>query len=398
MNQKKKIKVLFLSAWYPNRYDAMAGLFVRKHAEAVSLYCDVKVLYVHGDKHISEIEIVKQKFNQVEEYIVYFPEKKKGLLRRILKLFSYIKAIRIGFQTIKKTTGLPDIVHVNILTRSGILAYWLRKSKNIPYVITEHWTRYLPTRNSFNGLFRKLLTKIIVRNASSIMPVSEDLKKSMISHRLFNKNYIVINNVVEDFFFQQEKNTNHVKRNILHISCFDDNQKNITGLLRGIKELSILRDDFVVVLVGTGVDYNKIVKYAEKLNITKDILHFTGELPPERVAEKISECDFFVMFSNHENSPVVISESLCCGKPVLSTDVGGISEHVNKENGILIPAKDEKKLIEKLGYMVDHYQNYNSKKIKQVAEEKFSYKNVGYIIYGIYTKALYNQSKNNFHA
>jgi len=31
-----KTKVLFLSAWYPNRYDAMAGLFVRKHAEAVS--------------------------------------------------------------------------------------------------------------------------------------------------------------------------------------------------------------------------------------------------------------------------------------------------------------------------------------------------------------------------
>lgn len=29
------MKVLFLTAWYPHRYDAMAGLFVRKHAEAV---------------------------------------------------------------------------------------------------------------------------------------------------------------------------------------------------------------------------------------------------------------------------------------------------------------------------------------------------------------------------
>ena len=44
-----KTKVLFLSAWYPNRYDAMAGLFVRKHAEAVGQYADVCVLYLHLD-------------------------------------------------------------------------------------------------------------------------------------------------------------------------------------------------------------------------------------------------------------------------------------------------------------------------------------------------------------
>ena len=39
------MKVLFISAWYPNRYDEMAGLFVRKHAQAVSQFCEVEVLY-----------------------------------------------------------------------------------------------------------------------------------------------------------------------------------------------------------------------------------------------------------------------------------------------------------------------------------------------------------------
>ena len=62
-----KTKVLFLSAWYPNRYDAMAGLFVRKHAEAVSQYADVCVLYLHLDDKIDDFQIVEQSYNDVRE-------------------------------------------------------------------------------------------------------------------------------------------------------------------------------------------------------------------------------------------------------------------------------------------------------------------------------------------
>lgn len=38
--------------------------FLCKHAEAVSLYADVKVLYVHADKEIKDFQIIKQAHNQ----------------------------------------------------------------------------------------------------------------------------------------------------------------------------------------------------------------------------------------------------------------------------------------------------------------------------------------------
>ena len=42
------MKVLFLSAWYPTPRDAMAGLFVQKHAEAVAQQGhDVRVLFLN---------------------------------------------------------------------------------------------------------------------------------------------------------------------------------------------------------------------------------------------------------------------------------------------------------------------------------------------------------------
>ena len=40
------IRILFLSAWYPTQRDAMAGLLVQKHAEALMRQgADVRVLF-----------------------------------------------------------------------------------------------------------------------------------------------------------------------------------------------------------------------------------------------------------------------------------------------------------------------------------------------------------------
>ena len=41
------MKSLFITPWYPTKYDAMSGLFVFRHAEAVlSQDIDVHVLYI----------------------------------------------------------------------------------------------------------------------------------------------------------------------------------------------------------------------------------------------------------------------------------------------------------------------------------------------------------------
>ena len=53
----------------------MAGLFVRKHAEAVSQYADVCVLYLHLDDKIDDFQIVEQSYNDVREIVVYIPMK-----------------------------------------------------------------------------------------------------------------------------------------------------------------------------------------------------------------------------------------------------------------------------------------------------------------------------------
>ena len=85
---------------------------------------------------------------------------------------------------------------------------------------------------------------------------------------------------------------------------------------------------------------------------------------------------------------MVISESLACGKPVISSNVGGISEHINSSNGILIAPRDEEALAESISYMLDHYVDYKTDEIQSAAKSKFSMEAVGKEIYDQYLIAL----------
>lgn len=44
----KRLRVLFITPWYPNRQNSVQGIFVCEHAKAVQIYDDVVVLHRAG--------------------------------------------------------------------------------------------------------------------------------------------------------------------------------------------------------------------------------------------------------------------------------------------------------------------------------------------------------------
>ncbi len=376
------MKVLFLSEWYPHRYDAMEGLFVRKHAEAVARQnADVCVLYLHKDKNISKREIVTQTTNGVKEIYVYYP----------FSLLSYLQALIAGWKEVKRLWGMPDICQLNVISKNSLLPLYLKKRYHIPYVIVEHWTGYLSISRTYGGLLHKQMTELAIKESSIVMPVSDDLRKAMEQCGLKHEHYHVINNVVDDFFYNRQKSLTQEKKRILHISCFDEAHKNVCGILRVIKQISNIRHDFCLAIVGVGTDYNYVRQYAESLNLLKGIIEWTGELAPIEVAKQFLKSDIFLMFSNYENAPVVISEALATGTPVISSDVGGIPEMVNKECGILLGARDEQALADAIIYMLDNYNKYKTDTIKEYGKN-YTYDHVGKELIHIYEEILENYS------
>lgn len=388
-----KRNILFISRWYPSRYDTMEGLFVQKHAHAVSLYHNVSVLFVYEHKDVKKFDVCATKYHDVNEFTVYYPSGKSGFFNKLIKPFRYIYAYYTGFSALKKHGFRPDLIHANVLTRTVLIAFFYKLITKTPYVITEHWTRLLPGRNGFNGFLRKTAAKIAIKNSACIMPVSNELLRGLEENKLLLTNYRIVENVVDDCFYKEHPKTKRDKIRLLNITCFLDVAKNISGLLRATRELSKLRNDFELILIGEGVDYEKIVTYYKSLKFENDsYIIFAGLKTSEEVAEMMQNADFLVQFSNYESAGVVVQEALVSGIPVVSTSVGIAPQYIDETNGLLVAPGDEYALKEAMNHVMNQIDSFDRNKIKQQAGGNFSYKNIGGKYSDIYNKIFRNKN------
>lgn len=382
------MNVLFLSPWYPHRYDSMDGLFVQKHAEAVSLYADIKVLFVYADKNIRKMDVVINNYHSIEEICIYYPVLKNRFWNKFLKPINFFRAYRKGFRILKKKQFKPDIIHANVLTRTPFIAYVYKKIFGTPYVITEHWSRLLKIRDDFNGVLRNIIARIVVKNASYILPVSIELLQGLEYNKLLRTKYKIVENVVDSCFYSDFQKMEHTKKRILNVTCFLEYVKNIFGLLRTVKKVSEVRDDFELILVGVGVHYDETYAYYQSLNFPEGVVHFVGLKTSEEVAQLMQNADFVVQFSNYESAGVVVQEALVSGLPVISTKVGIASDYIHKGNGLLVDIKDENQLYSAIMYVLNNMDKYSKKEIKGEAADVFSYKQIGKKYKDIYIELL----------
>ena len=375
------MKVLFLSEWYPHRYDAMAGLFVRKHAQAVVRQgVEVTVLYMHLDKHIHKEELIEQVTDGVREVYVYYPCK-----------WDFLRAFRHGYQHIKRSWGRPNVCQLNVISKNGLLPLYLWKVFSIPYIIIEHWSGYLPMNREHSIRRPHLaLARILTRNAQAVLPVSGLLMNSMKELGMCCRHWQIIHNVVDDFFYTAPpQNAQHPTPNtthFIHISCFDEQAKNIQGMLRAIRRVADERYDFHVTMVGTGVDFEVDKAYAESLGLVPQWVTFTGELTPPQVAKQLSQASSLIMFSRYENAPVVISEALAAGVPVLTSAAGGIPEMLPSSCGRIVEVENEEDLSQHIKLFLDGQLDFDAETIREVGK-RYSFDAVGQEMVQIYAKA-----------
>ena len=356
---KKKLHILFLCGWYPSSVLPQNGDFIMRHAEAISSKHLVSVLHIISKPGLSKSRFEVDKASNLHSYIAYIKPSKNP----ILKLFRFW----LAYQQLLKQIGSFDLVHLNKLYPFGLFALHLKKLKHLPYIISEHWTGYhLKVQKSLPWVER-VLSKIITKNASSVCPVSTDLKNSMLKSGL-KGNYRIIPNVVNTHLFKPAKKTTK-KFTITHISSLLDKHKNISGMLRVAKQLENTIDTFQWNFIGGKKE--EFSKLLDDLNFKKETIHFTDHLSHEQIPKQLTQSDVFVLFSNYENLPCVILEAFSCGVPVISSNVGGINEFFPEDFGFLIEQNNEDQLLQKI---IEIYNNpmSRSKKMHQFANDNFS--------------------------
>ena len=238
-----------------------------------------------------------------------------------------------------------------------------------------------------NFLGASLLTKFYLKYIDGFIVQSETVKKELISLKKDAKVIKRFHPIYDIYGFREDKNKAKQKNGIKskYVILFFGIIREYKGLDVLIESISILKnklDDFHLLIVGEC--YENINKYSsliEKFELNH-LVTFINEYIPEKDISKYFSCsDVIVLPYKTASQSGVIQIAYNFNTPVVTTDVGGLSEYVDQGNtGILVESKNPKQLSEVLHYnLTNNYFDQFSKNIEQY-KKKFSWE---YFIEGI---------------
>ena len=378
--------ILYLPSWFPTRRDPYPGDFIKRHAEAASLYNRITVFYTAIDKNIKEPLLVEEKVTENFIIYIYYYPSIKGILSPVINGVKRFSALRKMYNKIFADSS-PDLVHVHVAYPAGLFALYLKKRKGLEYVISEHDGIYMPGYDNYHvpGKFEKKMVPVIYKNAKKIHAVSKSLGNALVDLKLANTKPIVIPNVVNtDVFQYREKERSNIFR-FIHISSLI-NQKNPEGMLMAISLVKKERSDLVLKIIGPAKE--KFKKMVKDLSLEKEVV-FMGEIPYADVAKEIGNSDAMIHFTRYETFGCVIAESLCCGVPVIVSDLDVARELVTDGvSGLLVEENKVNDLAEKILFFMKTEFKINSQKIATENQEKFKYDRVGKMFDDLYRSVI----------
>lgn len=350
-----QLKVLHVASWYPSEVHPSLGNFIERHVEAVATTCEVEVwapVPVRGSAG-SVVKMREKNGTELREV-----EGQTWTVRRLYHEATRPQLVGVArsvASAASKMDWTPDVVHLHVAYPAGSAAVAWAKKWGVPVVLTEHWTAY----QDFGAVpwWRRRVIRDVVERADAVCPVSADLGAAMAKAVPGMGHVHVVPNVVDTARFKPaEEETlagvpvgatrrrleGHAMERVLHVSSMNDDQKNITGLLEALSPLFQANPALKATFVGgeqARLDGHRAWVEAQGLG---GRIVFTGPLGTDEVVKHMQTHDVLVLNSRRENFPCVVAEAWACGIPVMSTDVGGIREHLPpglSERGFLLSSE-----------------------------------------------------------
>jgi glycosyltransferase involved in cell wall biosynthesis len=236
----------------------------------------------------------------------------------------------------------PEIVHVQSLG-VAVPALITKKFHKLPYVLWGQGSDvYLPPP------LTKLTSKIAMKNADSVIALTEDMKQAMRS--IYGRNIAVIPNGIELKEYTEKrlvKEVEYPSKRIIFVGRLHP-IKGVQYLLQGMKMVHEEMPDAKLILVGDGEEREHLESLTDSLEI-RECVEFVGKVPHERVQDYMNQSEVFVLPSLSEGFPVTILEAMACGLPIVATRVRGIPDIIEDgTNGYLVDTKNPKQIAQAL--------------------------------------------------
>lgn len=385
------MKVLVITNLFPNSKEPTRGIYNKQQFLELAKLCELKVVaplpwhYKRGIQHREDISGIDTYHPR------YFMIPKVG--RSLYGLFFYLSLRKFvknvqedfKFDLIFATWAYPDGFGSFLIARALRKPIFIKVHGSDIDVHTKYWLR------------RKMIGYAL-RNSNKVVAVSSALKEKIAGMGIPKDKIAVISNGVDSNLFKpmsqkecrEKLNLPHDKKIILYIGNLKKD-KGVIDLLEAYHKLDKLqKDGNILVFVGEGTLRNELEEKAAGLMLNGAV-RFAGTRFHNEIPIWINASDVFCLPSLHEGCPNVVLEALSCGKPVVATEVGGMSEIITSQDfGILVKPNRPASLMQALTKALN--KNWHYQKIRE-EYSKFSWMDNAAILNKVFNNSVRSFNK-----
>lgn len=355
-----------------------------------------------SDTHVLQLSL-QQKASGILKPIVLFcrnPEYEQKLQSLEIGYISCVSERKIG-KMLKSLGKVPFINKIKIIHshqyNANYLTYALKKKYRrtygkIPTVMTCHgWIE-----NNFHDKFFTMLDFASYSEADALITVCDkDLNRLQRKAKYRKKFLANIRNGVaspkkfskEDIRdFQMKYNIDPNLKTIAYVGRLAP-EKRIDGYLTCCKELIDKGNNLNYLVVGSGDEEDSLKELSKKLGIENKI-NFVGFINPVDIVYSV--IDLLLLTSDTEGTPRSVLEAMAAGVPVVATNVGGLHEIIDGNNGYLVEKGGYNTMAQKVDRLIkdENKMNELSKNAKETIKKFFNIKDMQEKIDKVYKNIL----------
>jgi glycosyltransferase involved in cell wall biosynthesis len=373
-------KVLVTTSTFPRWKNDNTPTFIKDLTRSYSSKYKIKVLSPHFN---NSLVFEKNKNYDIKRYRYFYPYKFENLVYEggggakvkisffyALKLFFLLTSqfINVFYYRI---TGFKTI-HAHWIIPQGFIAVLLKKIINTKVIVSVHGSDI----STLNGGIFKQAKKFTLKNADIVTVNSSNTGK--LCAKLHQRDYVIIPMGIDTTYFKKRPtNPNNKIIKLVFVGRFTEEKgiDNLVNILNNLKQ----KTKFKINIIGDGEKKSTIEAFIKNNNLS-DSVTLLGWLPKEQLINSLYKSDIFLSTSNREAQGIAIIEALSCGLPVISTNVGGVSDAVKDGfNGFLINKGNVDNFVDKINILNENRSLLNELSINASVNlnDKYSWGNIG---------------------
>lgn len=303
----------------------------------------------------------------------------------------------------------PDIVHTHML-KADFYGRIAAKQVGVPLIYStchNYSSHHKGADVNKISIFDKIDNAVIFYSDSKLIAISEIVKKYLVNR---NEKFKAITEVIyngvdtgKEKFILNESGLSELRKNlgilkddfVISIIGRIEKQKGHAFFLDSVSGLLKERKNIKVLIIGDGNLKNEIENLVTANQLTEYVKLLGYQIETEKFIE-IS--DMICVPSLWEGFGLVIIEAMIKMKIVLATDTGGISEIIeNGKTGYLFKLNDKKSISEKLNYIINNFNDLNLIKLSalKMVKEKFDIRKNSEKYYQSYLNHLDSSDKDH---